>query len=153
MACNRQRKYYGGKKILSKPQYSSMKPNDLSQARLDKVKRLGCGHQSCLWLLGWRMFSSSAVQHRPLQQNLWKGHHKSSFSAAWGVTAAFSSLAYIEDWCTHFTQLSKALLSNTFVIKNFLLHKTVIHYNGACLRSIEHIAFVQFTAWSNDSEV
>lgn len=61
-----------GKTIPSKSQFSSMKPNDPSQARLDKVKRLGCGHQSCLWLLGWRMFSCSAVQHSPSQRSFQK---------------------------------------------------------------------------------
>lgn len=46
-----------------------MKPNDPSQARVDKVKRLGRRHQSCLWLLGWRMFSCSAVPTQPLTEN------------------------------------------------------------------------------------
>lgn len=66
------KKILWGKTIPSKPPFSSMKPNDPSQARLDKVKRLGCRHQSCLWLLGWRMFSCSAVQHSPSQRMLRK---------------------------------------------------------------------------------
>lgn len=82
------------------PQHSSMKPNDLSQARLDKVNRLGRRHQSFLWLLGCRMFffffpsllSSAAVRSKHLE--------KSSSSLALGDRTVSCRCAHIYDGCT-----------------------------------------------------
>lgn len=83
-----------------------MKPNDPSQARLGKAKHLGCRHQSCLWQLGWRMFSCSAVQHSPSQPMLQKGQRKNTFSPARGNTAVFCSHTHVYDRCTQSIQVN-----------------------------------------------
>jgi len=102
-----------------------MKLKDPSQARLDKVKRLGRRHQSCLWRFGWRMFSCSAVQHSSTQQMFQKGRHENSYSPAWGKAAVFCSHALIHDWCPQFIHdnVSQCIQSFNIQLNGIQLHQ------------------------------